>query len=74
MPKIYVWLAVNSFRNKVIDFEVTESRDFSTYLPLALRLDLAYKIETSCSDYYHVYGKYNISQKHYMTKAETIFS
>jgi insertion element IS1 protein InsB len=38
---------------------------------LAIRLEANYKIEISCSDYYDVYGKYRIADKHYMTKAET---
>lgn len=38
---------------------------------MALRLDSKYKIQISCSDYYDVYGKYNIAEKHYMTKKET---
>jgi insertion element IS1 protein InsB len=50
---------------------VTTSRDFSAYLPLALRLDYRYKIAISASDYYSVYGQYKISEKHIMTKAET---
>ena len=69
--KIYVWLAVDRVRNKVTDFEVTTSRDFSAYLPMALRLEESYDIEISCSDYNDVYGKYKIAQKHCMTKAET---
>lgn len=38
---------------------------------MALRLEANYKIKISCSDYYDVYGKYRISDRHYMTKAET---
>jgi insertion element IS1 protein InsB len=69
--KIYIWLAVDRDRREVIDFEVTESREFSAYLPMAMRLEEAYKIEISCSDYYDVYGKYRISKERYMTKSET---
>jgi insertion element IS1 protein InsB len=50
---------------------VTDSREFSAYLPMAFRLESKYKIEISCSDYYDVYGKYKIAEKHYMTKSET---
>ncbi len=38
---------------------------------MAFRLESRYEIEISCSDYYDIYGKYRIAQKHYMTKAET---
>ena len=50
---------------------MTESRDFSSYLPMAFRLEQRYEIEISCSDHYDVYGKFRIADKHYMTKAET---
>ncbi len=55
----------------MVDFEVTTSREFSAYLPLAFRLDERYNIEISASDYYAVYGQYKIAQRHIMTKAET---
>ena len=66
-----MWLAVDRDRNKVVDFEVTTSREFSSYLPLALRLEKNYQISISCSDHYDVYRKFNIAKKHYSTKAET---
>ncbi len=66
-----MWLAVDRDRSKVVDFIVTNTREFSDYLPLALKLDANYNIDISCSDHYEVYGKYKISTKHYMTKAET---
>ena len=69
--KVYVWLAIDRARAKVVDFEVTTERDFSSYLPMALRLDSNYKIEISCSDHYDVYGKYKIADKHCFTKKET---
>ena len=50
---------------------MSESREFAAYLPLALRLEKKYNIDISCSDYYDVYGKYKISNKHHMTKSET---
>lgn len=31
--QIYVWFAVDRVRNQVVDFEITELRDFSSYLP-----------------------------------------
>ena len=69
--KVYVWLAVDRVRNKIVDFEVTTSREFYSYLPLALRLESGYNIDISCSDHYEVYDKYLISNKHYFTKSET---
>lgn len=69
--KVYVWLAVDRTRFKVVDFEVTESREFGAYLPMALRLEESYDIAISCSDHYNVYGGYKIASKHYYTKAET---
>lgn len=38
---------------------------------MATRLEESYEIDISCSDYYNVYSKFRIAQKHYMTKAET---
>ena len=38
---------------------------------MALRIEENYKIEISCSDYYDVYEKYKIADKHYNTKKET---
>ena len=58
-------------RNEVVDVEVTDSREFSAYLPMALRLQKKYEIDISVSDYYAVYGKYQIANKHIMTKKET---
>lgn len=56
--KIYIWLAVDRSIGEVVDFEVTRSRGFSAYLPMAVRLKEKYDIEISCSDYYHVYSRY----------------
>ena len=56
---------VDRNQNTVVEFEVTTSREFSSYFPMALRLDLNYKIEIACSDYYDVYGKYKISKALY---------
>ena len=69
--KVYVWLAVDRDRNKVVDFEVTTNREFGAYLPLAFRLERDYNINITCSDHYDVYGKYRIASKHYFTKSET---
>ncbi|MCC8370650.1 MAG: hypothetical protein LN566_04790, partial [Rickettsia endosymbiont of Stiretrus anchorago] len=44
---------------------------FSSYLPMALRLEENYKIDISCSDHYDVYGAYKIAKQHYFTKKET---
>ncbi len=59
---MYGW-RLDRARAKVVDFEVSESREFSAYLPMALRLESRYEIEISCSDYYDVYAKYRIAQK-----------
>lgn len=68
---MYVWLAVDRNRNKVIDIEVTTTRDFQAYYVMALRLESKYKIKILCTDAYDVYGKYLISERHVVTKAET---
>jgi insertion element IS1 protein InsB len=49
---------------------VTTDRSFSSYLPLALRLD-SYDINYVCTDDYDVYGKYLIGKHHIIDKAET---
>ncbi len=69
--KIYLLLAVDRIRDKVVGFEVNQSKDFSTYLPLADRLRSNHSIKKSYSDYYDVYGKYQIAEEHHVTKAET---
>ena len=69
--KVYVWPAIDRNRNQVVDFEVTTSREFGAYLPMALRLDSSYEIEISRSDHYDVYGQYKIAKVHYQTKSET---
>lgn len=66
---VYVWPAVDRVRGQVVDFEITNSREFSAYLPMAQSLELRYDIEIACSDHYDVYDKYRIAKKHYMTKA-----
>ena len=58
-------------RNKIIDFAVTKTRDFSDYLPMALRIEKNYKIDILATDYYAVYEKYKIAKTHIKTKAET---
>ena len=68
---MYVWLAVDRVRNKVVDLEVTESRDFSAYLPMALRLEKKYNIDITASDNCFTYQKYQISKKYVVTKSET---
>lgn len=69
--KIYIWLAIDRQRLKVVDFEVNSSRGFEAYKPLADRLKSGYNIEISCSDYYAVYDQYPIAKKHVSSKAET---
>ena len=68
---MYVWLAVDRNRNKIINIKVTHSRDFQAYYPIALELEEQYKINILCTDGYDVYGKYKIAKKHVVTKAET---
>ncbi len=48
--KVYIWLVVDRDRNKLLDFIVTESKDFNDYLPLALQLQERYKIEIVATD------------------------
>lgn len=69
--KIYVWLAVDRQRLKVVDFEVKESRGLEAYKPLAQRLKTQYDIYISCSDYYSVYDQYPVAKQHVCSKAET---
>ncbi|HJK86898.1 MAG TPA: IS1 family transposase [Candidatus Megaira endosymbiont of Nemacystus decipiens] len=54
-----------------MDFQVTKSRNFSTYLLMAMRLGSRYNINYLCTDGYEAYSKYNISKQHTTTKAET---
>jgi len=69
--KVYVWLAVDRNRNCVIDIEVTTSRGFDAYLPMAMRLDERYNIAILCTDYFAAYGKYIIADRHVQSKAES---
>jgi transposase-like protein len=41
--RVYVWLAVDRDRNKVVDIEVSRSRDFYAYYELAQRLEKSMK-------------------------------
>lgn len=50
---------------------MSRNRDFEPYFYLARRIEENYKVEISCSDYYGVYGRYIISNRHYYTKKET---
>ena len=50
---------------------MTQSCEFSAYLPMAFRLEKRYDIDISASDYYSVYGQYKIAKTHIMTKKET---
>lgn len=50
---------------------MTDSREFSAYLPMALRLEEKYKIDYLCTDDYDVYKKFNIANHHLSTKSET---
>ena len=66
-----MWLAVDRQRNKIVDIEVTTSREFSAYLPMALRLRKRYKVKILCTDDYDVYKKYSVAKRYVITKAET---
>jgi insertion element IS1 protein InsB len=66
-----VWLAVDRDRNKVIDFQVSKSRDFRVYYEMASRIEKAYKVNILCTDAYDAYSKYQIAERHCITKAET---
>ena len=68
---MYVWLAVDRVRNQVVDLEVTESREFSSWLPMAMRLESKYEIDITTSDDCFTYQKYKISNQHIVTKSET---
>lgn len=50
---------------------MTQSREFSAYLPMDSRPEKRYNIDISASDYYAVYGQYKIAKTHIMTKKET---
>ena len=50
---------------------MTDSREFSAYLPMASRLEEKYKIDYLCTDDYAVYKKFKIANNHLTTKAET---
>ena len=58
-------------KNKIIDIQVTLSRDFSSYYKMALRIENSYNVKHLCTDYYDVYAKYRISKEHHQTKSET---
>ncbi len=68
---MYVWLAVDRVRNQVVDLEVTESREFGAYLPMAMRLEKRFFIDISVSDDCFTYQKYRIAKQHVVTKSET---
>ena len=68
---MYIWLCVDRVRNKIVEFEVSDKRDFASYLKLAMSVKDKYKVEISCSDHYEVYNKYHIGEKHICSKAET---
>ena len=66
-----MWLAVDRVRNKVVDFEVTESRSADAFKPLAKRIKNNYNVDISTSGYYAVYNQYIVGKQHVMTKKET---
>ena len=66
----FIWIAVDRGSGKVIDFEVGD-RSKETYLRLALRLEVKYKINHLCTDDYGAYKYYTISKYHHTTKSET---
>lgn len=50
---------------------MSDNRDFSSYLPMALRLAEKYTIDYLCTDDYDVYKKFSIANNHLITKSET---
>jgi insertion element IS1 protein InsB len=63
---------VDRNRNKVIDIEVSKTRDKSAYVSLAMRMQEAgYKVNIMCTDGYEAYGYYKLAESHVVTKAET---
>lgn len=50
---------------------MTDSREFSAYRPMALRLEEKYNINYLCTDNYVVYKQLKIAKNHLTTKAET---
>ena len=69
--RIYVWLAVDRNRNKILDFAVTETRDLQVYRRLALKIKKKFKINILCTDGNFTYKKIKISNKHVISKSET---
>ena len=55
----------------MVDFEITTAKEFSDYLPLALRLTQRFRIDISASDDNPVYQQFSIARRHAATKAET---
>ena len=55
----------------MVDFEVTETRDFMVYQPMAMRLAERFNIEISASYDCFTYQKYRIARQHINTKSET---
>ena len=69
--RVYVWLVVDRNGNQVVDFEVTKSRNFSSYYKLATRIEARYTINILCTDPYDVYSKHRISNEHCVSKVKT---
>ena len=66
-----MWLAVDRNRNKIIDVQVTETREFCEYYAMANRIEKRYSVNILRSDGYDVYAKYQIAKRHVVTKSET---
>ena len=66
-----MWIGVDRVRNKIVDVEVTKKKEFSDYLPMAMRLEKNYNIQQACTDYNPTYFEYQIADIHHQTKAET---
>ena len=52
-----MWLAVDRNRNKILDFEVTETRDLLSFRKLAYRIKKKFKINILCTDSNFTYQK-----------------
>jgi IS1 family transposase len=68
-----VWLAVDRKRNKILDFTVTTTRSIRDYRKFVNKILNRYKIKVLCTDGNFAYQKIQISNKHIISKAETVW-
>ena len=68
--KAYVWVSVARELNETIDVTVSKTRDTKVYRKLSKKLELiGYKAEILCTDGNFSYKKYNLADRHVVTKA-----